>query len=148
MARPHPVDWSAKLNPESLYGKLKTTKHPVVQRLPLTAHDGPQDTQDSPISHGYRHDGCASVPSSLWVLGYHLPRRRHTALSEKAHTLEHMKEKVPLTKKLPSITPAQGDSRAPLTCDLQGITIGKTRIPCKTQTWVSQKAVLVSCPIS
>lgn len=31
MAWPHAVDWSAKLNPENLYGKFETTKHLVVQ---------------------------------------------------------------------------------------------------------------------
>lgn len=83
--------------------------------------------------------GMMDVQSFLWVLGHRPPRRQCTALSEKAHTLEHMEEKAPLQSSCHP--PAQGDSRAPLTCDLQGITIGKTRIPCETQAWVSQNAV-------
>lgn len=83
--------------------------------------------------------GMMDVQSFLWVLGHRPPRRQCTALSEKAHTLEHMEVKAPLQSSCHP--PAQGDSSAPLTCDLQGITIGKTRIPCETQAWVSQNAV-------
>lgn len=54
--------------------------------------------------------GMIDVPSSPWVLGYHL-LRQYTALSEKTRTLEHTEEKAALQSSCPpphqpKVTPA------------------------------------------
>lgn len=58
-----------------------------------------------------QHMVTGMMESFLWVLGHHLPRRQHTALSEKVHTLEHTEEKAPLQSSCPpphqpKVTPA------------------------------------------
>lgn len=88
----HPGDWSAKLRSENLCGRFKATKDLGIQRL--HTHNTRRGFK-TPIAPPQHVIICMmEAPSSLWGPEWYLPRRQHTAFSEKPHAQDHTEDKV------------------------------------------------------